>query len=70
MNARAMYDIGSKYAADYDNSDDAWEHAISNDELMIATLRGMSIDERAEAAYDFGTGFADAAWIASPEEGI
>jgi len=37
---------------------------------MIATLRGMSIDERAEAAYDFDTGFADAAWIASPEEGI
>jgi len=58
MNARAMYDIGSKYAADYDSSDDAWEHAISNDEWMIATLRGMSIDERHEAADNFGAGFA------------
>jgi len=70
MNARAMYDIGSKYAADYDNSDDAWEHAISNDELMIATLRGMSIDERHEAADNFGAGFADAVADANPEDEI
>ena len=52
--------IGAEYAEDYTDSCDAWEHAISNDERVIATLHNLSADERAEYDDDFGDGFREA----------
>lgn len=60
-NAARFQALGEQYAidSDFSNSEDAWEHAISNDSEMIAALRGLNEDARISAAEDFGQGFAD-----------
>ena len=57
---------GTQYTEDFSDSEDAWEHAISSDPRIIAALHGMSDDERAEAADEFGEGFAEATDAKTP----
>ena len=51
--------IGAEYADEYAYIEDAWEHAISTDERVIAALHGITPDEREAFAADFGIGFAE-----------
>ena len=57
---------GAEYVEDFSDSEDAWEHALSCDPRVIAALHGLSADERAEAADEFGEGFMEAAYPKTP----
>jgi hypothetical protein len=55
---RSFRVIGSEYAKQYKNSEDAWEFASHNDNEVMSLLKSHLI-EREDAATEFGLGFTE-----------